>query len=183
GSAAPSPTHRSTCRSGRPRHPRATVAARAGHAIPAPLRLFVEAPCTWCDRSWPRRAWRRRSRSSGEGCIARRPMGELRRLDKQGTWLRFLFHTRAPPTAPPGHWSSLLCPRKLKQAILAPLSRKDEDRPLLFVSRWDLGLWASKELAAKDQVIVKNGLKSGVQKRIFDNGESSGCAPSYFTAN
>ncbi|CAN6226484.1 unnamed protein product [Urochloa humidicola] len=62
-------------------------------------------------------------------------------------------------------------------------SRKDEDRPLLFVSRRDLGLWASKELAAKDQVIVKKGLKSGVQKRIFDNGESSGCAPSYFTAN
>ncbi|CAN6283325.1 unnamed protein product [Urochloa humidicola] len=87
-------------------------------------------------------------------------MEELRRLDKQGAWLRFLFHTRAPPMAPSGPWPSLLRPRKLKQAILAPLSRKDEDRPLLFVSRWDLRLWASKELAAKDQVVVKNGLNS-----------------------
>ncbi|CAN6318370.1 unnamed protein product [Urochloa humidicola] len=42
----------------------------------------------------------------------------------------------------------------------SPRSRKDEDRPLLFVSRWDLRLWASEELAAKDQVVVKNGLNS-----------------------
>ncbi|CAN6318371.1 unnamed protein product [Urochloa humidicola] len=47
-----------------------------------------------------------------------------------------------------------------RQAGRMAESRKDEDRPLLFVSRWDLRLWASEELAAKDQVVVKNGLNS-----------------------
>ncbi|CAN6176128.1 unnamed protein product [Urochloa humidicola] len=38
-----------------------------------------------------------------------------------------VFHTQAPPTAPPGPWPSPLRPRKLKEAFLAPLSRKDEE--------------------------------------------------------